>query len=148
VAGTPLLARQEWLPATPVPLDQVRLIWRAGAAKGGVFGTEPESEIVRPLRADGTRFASYADALGALSRPRLFEDRACYRIIEVDIASVNAELEFCDGSYFDIINVCEGIAHEYAAAALAAEGRNIAPSPQSYRCDRWLATQPTSAAVP
>ena len=113
VADTPLLARPEWLPTTPIPLDEVLLSWRPGALEAGVTGTEAESEAVRPLRTDGTRFVSYADALGALSRPKLFEDRACYRIIDANTTSAGANLEFCDGRYFDILNVCEAVAHEY-----------------------------------
>ncbi|HEY2692974.1 MAG TPA: hypothetical protein VGJ50_31370, partial [Streptosporangiaceae bacterium] len=117
VAGTPMLARPEWRPAAPVPLDQVTLSWypRGAANAAGLDGTVvdgtvvdgtvvddpvvdgtvlddpvlddtvldgtgPETSAVRPLREDGGRFACYADALGALSRPRLFEDRTCYRI--------------------------------------------------------------------
>ena len=118
VAGTPLLARPEWLPTTPIRLDHVGLSWRGDSVKADVTGTEPQSEAVRPLRNDGTRFASYAEALGALRRPSLFEDRACYRIVNINTASTPA-LEFTDSSYFDIINVCEAVAHEYAAAALA-----------------------------
>jgi hypothetical protein len=94
----------------------------------GITGTEPQFEAVRPRRADGTRFGSYANALGTLSRPRLFEDRTCYRLLDVTTASAGANLEFCDGSYFDIINVCEAIAHEYAAVALAAGALDTAPS--------------------
>jgi hypothetical protein len=97
-------------------------------AEPGVTGTEPASSAVRPRRADGNRFASYADALEALSRPTLFEDRACYRILDVDITSATADLEFSDGAYFDTVNVCEAVAHEYAAAVLVAAGLDAPPA--------------------
>jgi hypothetical protein len=113
------LARPEWLPAAPIPLDQVGLTWRAGSPDRGINGTEPESEAVRPRRADGTRFPSYAGAVSVLRTPGLFEDRPCYRIIDVRTSPAAVSLEFSNGSYFDIINVCEATAHEYAAAALA-----------------------------
>jgi hypothetical protein len=81
VAGTPMLAPREWIPAAPVPLDQVTLSWRPGELDGPVLdgpvldgpvldGTGAESAAVRPLRDDGSRFGGYADALGALSRRR------------------------------------------------------------------------------
>ena len=122
VAGTPLIARPEWLAETPVPLDQVTLSWRPDAPARGVDGTGPQSEAVRPLREAGSRFGCYADALGALSRPGLFENRVCYRLLEATASSGAASLGFGLGQYFDAINTCEAVAHEYAAARLAGDG--------------------------
>jgi hypothetical protein len=126
VAGTPMLARPDWIPAAPVPLDQVTLSWRPGGdaapPSGGPLpdGTGPESAAVRPWRDDGRRFSSYAAALGALTRPVLFENRACYRLLGVRTAPGATSLEFGPGRYFEMINTGEAVAHEYAAAALAA----------------------------
>jgi hypothetical protein len=121
VAGTPLLARAEWLPAAPVPLDQVRLSWQSGWPARGVDGTGPETAAVLPLR-DGA-------ALGALSRPALFEDRACYRLLEAAAAPGPANLGFGAGRYFEVINTCEAVAHEYAAATLDASDPARPPGP-------------------
>jgi len=144
VAGTPMLARREWLPATPIPLDHVALGWRPaagprdsaapvvnGAAVNAavVNGTEPETAAVRPLREDGTRFGCYAGALGALSRPGLFENRACYRVIEATTSADAAGLMFGRGRYFEMINTCEAAAHEFAAAALAGGHADGPPTP-------------------
>jgi len=120
VAGTPLLARPEWLPAAPVPLDQVALSWQPGWPARGIDGTGPETAAVRPLREDASRFGCYAAALGALSPPGLFEDRACYRLLAAAATPGAADLGFGEGRYFEVINVCEAVAHEYAAATLAA----------------------------
>jgi hypothetical protein len=122
VAGTPLIARPEWRAETPVPLDQVTLSWRPDAPGPDIDGTGPQSAAVRPLREAGNRFDCYADALGALSRPGLFEDRACYRLLEAAASSGAASLGFGPGRYFDGINTGEAVAHEYAAATLANEG--------------------------
>jgi hypothetical protein len=122
VAGTPLIARPEWLAETPVPLDQVTLSWRPDAPARGVDGTGPQSEAARPLREAGSRFGCYADALGALSRPGLFENRVCYRLLEAAASPGAASLGFGLGRYFDAINTCEAVAHEYAAATLAGDG--------------------------
>lgn len=132
VAGTPMLARPGWIPAAPVPLDRVTLSWRPGGNAGGpgapppegplLDGTGPESAAVRPWRDDGRRFGSYAAALGALTRPVLFENRACYRLLGVRAAPGATSLEFGPGRYFEMINTSEAVAHEYAAAALAAVG--------------------------
>jgi hypothetical protein len=119
VAGTPLLARPEWRPPAPVPLEQVTLSWQPGSPDPGVDGTGPESAAVRPLREPGPRFGCYADALGALNRPGLFENRACYRLLQAKAAPDTASLHFAQARFFDLINTCEAVAHEYAAAVLA-----------------------------
>ena len=120
VAGTPLLARPPWRPAAPVPLDRVALAWHPGPQPQGVDGTGPEAAAALPLRGDASRFGCYAAALGALNPPRLFEDRACYRLLSAAAAPGTASLGFGEGRYFQVINTCEAVAHEYAAAVLAA----------------------------
>ena len=135
VAGTSLLARPEWRPARPVPLEQVTLSWHAGEAGTVIDAVQPAgSEGVRPLRDDGTRFGSYADALAALSRPRLLENRTCYRLLEAGTPVAGATLTFGANRYFDLINVSEAVAHETAARMLARQddrdgmaGRDEAP---------------------
>ncbi len=144
VAGTPMLARPEWLPAAPVPLDQVTLSWHPGRADGGpdgtvldgtvldgtvLDGTGPESAAVRPLREDGSRFGCYADALGTLGKPRLFEDRTCYRLLAAGASPDAADLVFGEGRYFEMINTCEATAHEYAASILADGGTPVRDIP-------------------
>ena len=75
---------------------------------------------MRPLRDDGARFASYADALAALSRPRLLENRTCYRLLGRDghapaaTGTTGGQLTFGVNRYFDLINVSEAVAHETA----------------------------------
>jgi hypothetical protein len=133
VAGTRMLARPGWLPAAPIPLEQVTLSWCSSSdhtvLDGPLLdGTGPETCGVRPLRDDGRRFACYADALGALSRPRLFEDRTCYRILGAGTPADGASLEFGEGRYFQMINTCEAAAHEYAAAVLAGDGSGAPPA--------------------
>jgi len=112
VADTPLLTRPEWLPEGPVPLDRVALSLRE---RSDVTTTGPADRASYcPLRSDGTRYASYAAALAELSRPKLFENRICYRLLAADAGT----LTFGLGRYFDLINTCEAVAHEYAAAKL------------------------------
>jgi hypothetical protein len=116
-----LLTRPDWLPATPVPLDTIKLTWIAQASEAAINGSEPESYLTRPLRAPGQRYACYADALAALGRPRLFEDRPSYRLLAVDWSdhgSLGGQLAFWRGSYFQILNICEAAAHELAAVVL------------------------------
>jgi hypothetical protein len=87
------------------------------------------SEGVRPLRADGTRFGSYAEALAALRPPRLLENRVCYRLLAAESPEAGPRLGFGANRYFDLINVSEAVAHETAAWVLAHPDRAIGPRP-------------------
>lgn len=142
VEGTPLLAAPQWLPARPVPLEDVALSWHPGRSGRRVDGTGPQFAAVLPLRDDGKRFGCYAAALGALSRPGLFEDRACYRLIGAQTMPEGTELEFSQGRYFEVINLCEAVAHEYAAATLAGGGPARPPAMDGLPL-RSLAGDPT-----
>ena len=118
-----LLAGPDWIAPSPVPLDNITLTWSPQAQAPTIDGTETESDRARPLRAPGQRYACYADALGDLDRPQLFEDRPSYRLLAVDWSdptggSNAGRLVFGRGSYFQILNICEAVAHELAAAVL------------------------------
>src|SRR5437879_6517596 len=117
VGGTQLLSARGWLPDAPLPLDHVRLQWDPRSRVASLTGGERESEGVRPLRSPSQRFTTYADAVAALDRPRLFEDRASYRLLDVELSST-ARMTFGRGSYFGVINVSEAVAHEFAKHAL------------------------------
>ena len=116
-----LITRREWTPAAPIPLENVTLTWRDYTPAPELDGTEPETADVRPLRGDGQRCSTYAHALGDLARPGLFEDRPCYRLLDVAIDGDSAELTFGTGTYFDVMNVCEAAAHELADATCDTE---------------------------
>lgn len=130
VDGTPLLTRPDWLPAQPIPLDRIQLIWDPGAPTPPVDGTEPQSHGVRPIRSPGRRYGSYADALAALDPPRLLEDRTAYRLLNARLDTRHVglphepagRLAFGRGSYFAVVNFCEAAAHELAAAWLDLPG--------------------------
>jgi hypothetical protein len=120
VAGTGLLCRDGWLPPEPVELDLVRLDWADQAVAPAVTGSSPPAAAVRPVRPSGEQYRTYADALVALDRPVLFENRPNYRPLAVDLrATDGGRLEFSGGHYFESISVAEAVAHEYAAFRLA-----------------------------
>jgi hypothetical protein len=117
-AGTSLLTRPGWIPDRPVPLDQVRLRWSPAPAPARFDGAAPELSAVRPLRDGQGAYPRYSEAVGDLARPGLFENRTCYRLLEVNPGG--PELTFGRGRYFDLIDTCEAAAHEFAAAHPAA----------------------------
>lgn len=115
VGPTPLLCPAGWIPAEPVSLGDVTLTWDAEVPPPRVDGTEPQARATRPEGPGWPRFTDYADALAALDPPRLFENRMCYRLMDVAVGDGTLSLAFGAGTYFAGLNVGEAVAHEFAA---------------------------------
>jgi hypothetical protein len=124
---TALLCRDEWLPPQPLGLDEVKLNWAGHPPAPAFTGAEPVSAHVRPLRADGTRYPFYTDALAALDPPALFDNRPCYRLLAARLAPGASRLDLARGRYFDGVNIGEALAHELAAALADDAGPVTAP---------------------
>ncbi|MGH3040099.1 MAG: helix-turn-helix domain-containing protein, partial [Gaiellaceae bacterium] len=75
--------------------------------------SEPETEAVRPFAAVGKRFERYSRAIRDVDAPTLFENRLSYRLLEVEPGAKT--LRFGLTTYFDMVDVCEAVAHELAA---------------------------------
>ena len=117
VEGTDLLCRSGWVPAVPIELDKMVLRWVEPAPAPAITGSSPESAPVRPLTDAAERFALYADAVEALDRPALFENRPIYRLVDADLRDASdGRLDLASGRYFDAISVAEALAHEFATA--------------------------------
>jgi hypothetical protein len=113
-AGHPLLlTRPGWLADRPIPLDAVRLQWTERASPN-VDNLIAASRQLLPQRYDGEPFDTYAAAVEALDRPRLLADRFSYRLTGAEVAGPDPVLRFGAGSYFDVLNIGEAAAHEYA----------------------------------
>lgn len=145
VAGTPLLAPASWIPARPIPLTSIVLEFDPAAEFHGVTGLEPAARENLPLQSDGTPYPSYADAIAALARPAVFENRPTYRLVSADLAAPIPVLRLSRGTYFDSINTGEASAHEYAARRL---GLHSTTPLRSAIGDPWdPARRPTNLAI-
>jgi hypothetical protein len=98
-------------------VHQIKLQYTPEAAFSGITGTEPVIQRLLPVRANGTRYRTYSEAVAALAAPRIFEDRATYRLLGADLHS-NPHMVFGAGSYFDDIDVGDAAAHEFTAVLL------------------------------
>jgi hypothetical protein len=128
VGTTALLCRPEWIPSRPLGLDEVRLAWAEHPPAAAVTGAEPASAHVRPLRADGSRYPGYADAIAALDPPALFDNRPSYRLLAAGLTGGTGRLDLSLGRYFDGVNTGEALAHELAGAGPDAPGPAAAGS--------------------
>jgi hypothetical protein len=110
VAGTALLAKTEWLPSEPVPLEAIRLSWSEEPAGWTVTGDEAAEFGLT------AGFARYCDAMRALTPPRVFHNRMCYALR--DLQEAKRTMLFGPAPYFANIDVGEAVAHELAQATL------------------------------
>lgn len=125
VGKLPFMARAEWMPEQPVPLERIRLDWSDDAVGATVTGTEPEASNTLPLRAPGRRFTRYTSAIRYLDSPALFENRPSYRLLDLDLTADEPYMRFGLATYFDKLDVSEAVAHELADSAAARDGRGV-----------------------
>ncbi len=119
VERTPLLVRPDWAFPEPVDLASIRLDWSDEEVAPGVTGAEREADPLRPICSGDVRYSRYTRAIRDLDRPTLFENRASYRLLGVDVGPTDGRLDFAHTTYFDMVDVCEAVAHELAGAAMA-----------------------------
>jgi hypothetical protein len=102
-----------------VPLNDVVLDLQADSPHAPIIGSERESAQVRPLLSDEQRFQRYSHAIRDLARPRLFENRLCFRMLSADWTLPTPELDFGVMGFFDSVDTNEALAHEMALHHLA-----------------------------
>ena len=118
--NTGVISAPNWIPAQPVPLDEITLTLDSVVAEPTITGEEPESALVRPLATIDARYRSYHDAIRDLAAPRLFENRLCFRLLGLDWTQPG--MHFGQMCFFDAVDTNEALAHEFAAHHLAIDG--------------------------
>jgi hypothetical protein len=77
---------------------------------------------LRPLVSPGKHYDMYHRAMRDLDRPRLFENRICYRLLDAQWSPNGGQLALGYVRYFDMIDVGEALWHELALAVIDEEG--------------------------
>jgi transcriptional regulator with XRE-family HTH domain len=136
LAGTGVLMPESWRLRMPVDLCSVELAWQQ-APVPAVNGHHAETRPLLPPAPSNRQYTKYHRAMRDLDRPRLFENRPCYRLLGVDpVDPVDPgrsgsrgprpgpalRLRLGDMCYFDMIDVGEALAHEVAFATVDARG--------------------------
>lgn len=120
IPGTTVLTSTSWLPNGPVDLADIELTWRAESPPPLLGGKDSRSAGTRPLMANSERYDRYSRALRDLARPKLLDNRVSYRLLDVEWSGPRGTLGFNYTSYFDVLDVCEAVGHEFAQAWLGA----------------------------
>lgn len=122
IEGTTCITRPQWMASAPIELDSIRLAFIDNARPPILDGSEPESQFCRPQRSNGLRYNRYSQAIRAIDRPSLFENRTAYRLLDVSFDGAAGRMAFGTTTYFDMVDVCEAMAHETAAAWISRTG--------------------------
>lgn len=115
IEGTTCITLPEWMPPAPVELGNIELTWRDDRDVE-VRGTEPKGSPYRAMGPDGQPYQRYSQAIRALAKPALFENRGSYRLLDVEWWNGGGHMSFGYTTYFDMVDVCELLAHEVAVA--------------------------------
>ncbi|ARE77221.1 hypothetical protein B6R96_27500 [Streptomyces sp. Sge12] len=116
--NSPVLTRESWMWPEPVDFADIELAWLTQTSPPEVTGRERQAEGVRPLAPHGTKFDRYTQAIRMIDRPSLFVNRPSFRLLDVAQTEGHPKLSFGYTTYFDMADVCEGVAHELASAWL------------------------------
>jgi hypothetical protein len=118
IEGTTCITIPAWMPEQPVDLNAVELSWVGESAPQPVIkANAPEAAPYRGQGQDGQPYNRYSQAIRALAKPSLFENRGSYRLLGLDWDSAGAHMRFGYTTYFDMIDTCEVMAHEIASAS-------------------------------
>jgi transcriptional regulator with XRE-family HTH domain len=115
VGASRLVTCAAWLPPTPVDLAGVDVRWADVREPFAVTGTEEESAPMRPLTSSGRRYERYSRVIRDIDRPTLFENRIGFRLLDLSWRSAGGEMLFNSTTYFEMVDVCEAVAHELAS---------------------------------
>src|SRR6266542_3066190 len=123
LADTGILTPEEWRLDQPIDLSSIELTL-LDAPPPLITGRHEETRSLRPLVAPGRHYDKYHRAMRDLDRPRLFENRVCYRLLGVEWPRFTVQSGLTVGymRYFDMIDVGEALAHEIALASINRDG--------------------------
>lgn len=127
LGDTGLIAGPGWIPDAPVDLAAVALSFDPNPAAPLLDGTEPQTGHVRPCQTLTRPYPRYTQAIRDLDHPRLFENRASWRLLELDWAAPSMALG--PTTYFAAVDLYEATAHETALVALDDAGQPVGRPP-------------------
>jgi hypothetical protein len=111
--GAELVTRDEWAVDGPLPLEELRVEHRGGAA-----GRAAALPGVRHLLPAGRAHLRFSQALAAGAAVGTLRNQRTYRLLAASLRGDDPRLVVGDGWYFDGLDTGAAVAHEYAAYEL------------------------------
>ncbi len=127
----PVLYKRDWLPASPMKLERVRIILEMNADRQNEYGSilKKASKLLphRPGAIWFHNYHRYSQAVSTLDRPSLFSNRNAYRLLSVEPDHDSFSLRFTAGKYFDHHDTEEVLAYEIARYFVKHDDDRAAP---------------------
>ncbi|HZZ45935.1 MAG TPA: helix-turn-helix transcriptional regulator [Pseudonocardia sp.] len=121
IAGTACLTLPDWMPPEPTELGAVDLSWVDNPLAPAITGADLETSPYRPPGPGDIPYTRYSQAIRALAKPTLFENRGSYRLLGLGWDGARGHMEYGYTTYFDMLDVCEVLAHELTAVWMRKE---------------------------
>ena len=120
-----MLAQPGWMLEAPIDLSAVDVVFDEDCPPAALDGS---GEVTSHVRPSPSKVSRYSEAIRDLAPPQLFENRPCWRLADARFTTSAATLSFSTTSYFDAVDICGAVAHEFAAAHLLNQDRTTPPS--------------------
>lgn len=134
--GLPMLIRPGWILAEPSPLESIRLtLLETWTDVEQLTATCRRARRIMPIRADGSRYLGYSQALTELGAMAHLYNGLTYRPLEVKVEDGGLEIIFTLGRYFDHLDTSVLLAFESAARDLAGKRKILNGSYRRYLGD-------------
>lgn len=114
LGDTGLLVGPGWVLDQPRDLTTVGLRFDSSPDAPALTGGEDEAATCLPFESEHERYGRYSHAIRDIVPPRLFDNRLSYRLVGLDWSAPEVQMTFGFTSYFEMIDVCELLAHETA----------------------------------
>lgn len=121
-----------------IDLSGVKIRLESETPQPEIDGSEDSSLATRPLWSADRRYQRYSHAVRDVAKPKLFENRPSWRLLDVELDSTGGTFAFGHMNYFDAMDVCEAVAHETAAHLIDDQSGVLAPSWRGLRLRKEL----------
>jgi hypothetical protein len=126
----PLLAKKEWIPELPLPINLVR----SELTEEVPPSILPRTDIL-PYFSENSRFHEYHEAIRKLMEPAVFENNRHYRIMDIDVSAEDVTLTFSKeaNSYFNKIDYGKTAELEFTDSIRSANKLKSSGSPSNLK---------------
>jgi hypothetical protein len=126
--ATTRFGHAQWHLLSPIDLSDIEIQFDHSAPPPTFDGSEDLTSDVRPLRLSGGKYPRYSYAIRDVAKPRPFDNRLSWRLVDAKFADSRGQLSFGYMNYLEAMDTCEAIAHETAAALLIGDTQISPPS--------------------
>lgn len=115
IAGSRCLSPQQWRVKSPIPVENVVVTFDECHKDPLTVGTSSKARRLLPRRSPSRAYHRYSDVLGDDDelRPKLWWNGPSFDLTSYEIRDGSIAIGCSSAPYFDMLDVCESVSHEY-----------------------------------